>query len=239
LYIIFFKRDLLHQIVSLRKRKKGNKSTFGVLRRKDVVLGRNLEKIKRSRIERQKERELEKIRAQREEEAKKKRSEIVSQKHKDLSKPRLTPISFNSREKSKKHFKKIKKNTKLRNQILSTKSKGRDLISSMKNKFNRDKDKSGTQKEDPLSEYLARNTKNKSWDNSSDYVHKEKPVEPVKSKEQKEVQENKKEEIVKPKEPDKFNKLSLDDYLSKRTKKKRFFFAEKAVDKDLEKRERN
>ncbi len=236
LYVIFFKRDVLHQIVSIKKKR--NSNGFAFSRRKDIVLGKNLDNIKRARINRQREREIEKLRLKKEEESRLKRSKIVSQKHKDLSQPRLTPISFNSREKSKKSFKRINKNNQLRNQILSSKSKGRDLISSIKNTFKFEKKKSGVQKEDPLSEYLSRSTKKKSYETSSDYHFKEQKIVTSKPKEEK-VTEKKEEEPVKPKEPEKFSKLSLDDYLSKRTKKKRFFFAEKAVEKDLDKRERN
>lgn len=224
IYFIFFRKELILGLIKNSSKRRSDGLGFSVGRRKDVLLGRNLSSIKQKRIERQNEREMERRRNEVQKQRMVHRSEIERKKHEDLSRPRTTALSFGARKRLKKNYNKLMKSHELRDEILKTKSKGRDVITYIKDLFK--KKTSGIEKEDSISQYLASKVGNKSWKSSADYVKKDevKVVEKVPVK----------EEIVEKSIPQNFNKVSLDDYLSKRTKKKRFLFAEKQVESDIE-----
>lgn len=242
IYFIFFRREIILKFIkkSSNNIRRHDGLGFAEGRRKDMVLGRNLDKIKSERVNRQREREYERRKIEAQKERAVHRSEFERKKHEDLAKPRVTPVSFSSRKKAYSNFKRMIKDKHLMGELKSSRSKKKSFFENLKEKFGPKYE--GINKEDEISSYLSRKVsgrKNKSWENSGDYVQKESVVKSsvLDVKDKGEVKsEVKTEEVVK--KPEKFERVSLDDYLSKRTKKKRFFFAEKQVENDIFRREK-
>lgn len=200
--------------------------------RKDSILGRDLERIKHKRIKRQNERIKELERKKRDEEKQQKLTEIQRQKQKDLAKRREISIPFSTRDKSRKRVERIKHE-------VGSQSRFDKELKEKSNKsgfFSKDHKK----KFDEFSNYLSNMKSKTSFNSTRDYRYKEKPVEePAKeiSKPEptKQPEEKKSNERISNRVGPKKEKVDLDGYLGKRTKKKRWFFVEKEVEKDLEK----
>lgn len=206
-------------------KKKSSMDFLSAIRSSDNKFNSDLEKIKKKREERQREREaLLALKKKKEEKAQKReKSEFEKRKLEDLKNRREIEIPFQKREQARKRVTKIRREA------------GSQPIDERPKREFRKKD------DGDFSAYLNKVKSGARWNSTSDYVKKKeepRPVEPVKTQESKspekippepvEAPEPKRERVREP-------KVDLDDYLNKRaSKKKRFsIFTERAVDRDI------
>jgi len=227
-------------------------------RKDDSKLGSSLEKIKKRRIEKQ--RELEK---------EKRRSKLMAQKRNlsDFQKKKLRDISekrdisniFSSRDIKREEKTLEKDERKLEKKLFRVSNSILELGDLLRNKISKKekevkKEFEGHKEKSSLDSYLEKVRSSKSWTNTREYLQKtqeerqkkidEENIRKLREKTQKEVEKKKnvlktqKKELEKQKELEEknFAKQSLDDYLDKKESKKRFYFAEKFVNKDIKKR---
>lgn len=224
----------------------------------DEILGKSLEITKQKRIQKQqelaekkrKEAEKKKIQEQR-------TTSYQQKKHEELSKKSKTDFSiFPKKSSSKKVIQPKEKSPSLHSQ----KTQEEPQKTSFKEKLLSRKKIQPQEEKDPLSTYLQ-SKKSTGYQDTKSYrasYHEEqqrkKQEEEAKKQQEKQEQEyakqlesKKQQEEAQKKEKTEFtsknnekksskDKLSLDDYLNKRTKKKRFYFAEKEVERNLKSR---
>ncbi len=226
----------------VKKIKNKKQLEFHKKRRDDVILGKSLEKTKKERIKKQ-------LDAQREKERQEKKRELTEfekQKMKDLGIRRDISIPFEVREKQKKRVDKIKKDVVEKPEHTLEKRVAEDIsekkTSLFATAFGRKKDEG---KKDEFMDYLMSRKSAAEWDSTLAYVQKQRPMVEEESfvvPEKKEVlpkeEVNVEEPVVeeKPVKKEIKERINLDDYLNRRTKKKRFYFAERDVDRDLRNR---
>ena len=200
-----------------------------VNRRHDKVLSRHIEQIRRNR----KEKEDEIIKQKKKEEIKEHRKilDLEKEKMSDLQSHR-TDIDFETGNLKREPKKEIPDNKTKKSFWTAFSRKPKEKI-----------------RNDPFSRYLQEQHSAKSWDSPNHYrkayFDKLKAQEEQKKKEQEEGKKLKQLDIeeekikhAKPKEikEHRKNTLSLDEYLNKRTKKRKFFFADREVDRDIRRR---
>lgn len=212
-----------------KKRKKSKDSSFFRLTKKsNDVLGKDLHRIKQERIERQleRQRELERQKAQKEKQVNMTRLE--KQKKDDLARAdRMRRFSPELRKKSKERSRRIISEVKNKESRFDAPPK------KVKGFFTKMFTEPEPKKDDPLTAYVNKVTNTKSWSSPQEYRKRvETRVEKDVEKEL-EVQNQVMKEEKKPVE--KINmKEEMNKYMDKRKKKKSFFFTEREVDKDIE-----
>lgn len=236
---------------SSKSKKMGiRKNIFKFEKKDDFGLEKSLYKVRKQRVERQKKLALEKKRL----ENKKELSEFSKNKINDIS--RKSSFNFTKDSLNKNNIILKREKTDLE-EIPQT---HQNLSKSNFSLFN--KKKKEEPKKDDLSLYITKIRESKSWGSTKEYLMKTKlekeKLEQDKLRAKQEAQNQKlaeqraKQEEVQRKEEDKARKEqekqrfkeerkiakdSLNDYLGKRTKKKKsFFFAERAVERDLRNR---
>ena len=223
----------------------------------DEILGKSLERTKQKRIQKQQElAEKKRKEAEKKKLQEQRKNSYQQKKHEELSKRPKTDFSiFPKNSSSKKVIEPKEKSPSLHSQ----KSQEKAQKTSLKEKL-LSRNKSQPQEEkDPLSTYLQAK-KSSGYNDTKSYrasyheeqKRKQQEAEAKKLQEEQEAQyakqlESKKQQEAEAKKKAEFtsknnekrsskDKLSLDDYLNKRTKKKRFYFAEKEVERNLKAR---
>ena len=242
-YFVFNENRLKERITSLYKKNKKARpenSPYAVRRHKDEILHKH---VQRTKIERHK-RHSEIIEQKRRERIKPVRelSPLEKRKMEDMDHKRNRDIFHERRTPHKREISKEHKPATLKIPKFFTKKKKGDMGN------------------DPFSNYLKKQSIKYSWNSSNHYrqsyyeklkkeeLERQRKIEEEKKLLQLEIQEEqeikRKQQEKKRKENDikhgllKKNKLDLDDYLSSRTKKKRrFYFAQSEVEKDIKKRD--
>lgn len=253
-YFIFSENRIkqrLYQLTPKNLKKKNNSTvqTYLEKRNRDHKLKKNLEKIKKER----REREIMISNAKKREEAKAKRTPSIfeEEKKKNLSNKKKD-LSFNERTFNREKLRASR-------QIHVKKEKFSFFKNSLKKIFS----KKETEKEDLMLNYIQKQKLSDNWSSTNFYrqsyhdklkakeEEKKRKLEEEKKLQQLETEKKTQEELIKKqkreaklkKESDKktglsdrkSDKLSLDDYLSKRKKKRSLFFAEREVEKDIKK----
>ena len=205
-----------------------------ISRRHDKILSRHIEQVRKER----KEKQDEIIKQKKREEIKEHRKVLDLEKEKmsDLQSSHKTDIDFETRNIKREPKKEIPDNKTKKSFWTEFSRKPKEKI-----------------RNDPFSRYLQKQNslKNRNWDSTNHYrqayFDKLKEQEEQKKKEQEEEKRLKQLEIEeekrkhaepKPKERKENRKdtFSLDEYLNKRTKKRKFFFADRDVDRDIRRR---
>jgi hypothetical protein len=206
---------------------------------KDKRLEKDFNRIKKERIARQEERKKEEIREKKLNIKNTKTTQLQKEKLEDLKNRREINIPLGARIKSKTIHKKIRKEPLYEEELKSTKEQTPKTHFWQKQKE--------PKKIDAFSEYIKKVKSAPSWNSQKDYIHKEPqpetPQEPQ-PKPQKTIQpenENNQKQNMHNQQPDNPNhikkeKLDLDSYLNKRKKSRRFFLAERSVNKDINNR---
>lgn len=252
-----FNEDKLRQgIKDLRYLKE--KDTLNFFRSKDKNLNSSLENIRKEREQKQHIKQIEEEKNKKE--VTKERNEYQSQKFSDISKrDRISDRMFSE---DKRKINAIEKRPKPVEQIPVQKEQEEfidetELMKRHQEKLEKkssffDWFKAEEKKNDELLNYLNKEKTKKSWNSKTDFVFKEPVKEVVKKEEPKdnlsldkanssEIKTTKVEEKIESKpEPVKNNQIDkkhmLDDYLGKAISKRRSFFAEREVNKDIFKR---
>jgi len=241
-------------VKNIRLKTKGRKnkrfSRFDKKRKTDNVLESSLKKIQENRFQRDKEKKFlfmkNKNLKQRE------KSEFEKQKIKDLEENKgKTQVDYSHKksEIEKRALNEHERAPQTKSRYVPPKKK------SLKEKlFGKKQEKP----KDEFSAYIMRKRGEQGWDSTKKYREsyqrelEERILEEQREREEEErlklkrlqqeqelkqrkIDEVKKEK-EKPKEPEKFDRRTLDDYLGKRKKKKKFYFAEMFVNRDLKNR---
>ena len=204
-----------------------------ISRRHDKILSKHIEQIRKNR----KEKQDEIIKQKKKEEIKEHRKilDLEKEKMSDLQSHK-TDIDLETGNLKREPKKEIPDNKTKKSFWTASSRKPKEKI-----------------KNDPFSRYLQKQNslKNRNWDSTNHYrqayFDKLKEQEEQKKKEQEEEKRLKQLEIEeerrkhtepKPKERKEYRKdtLLLDEYLNKRTKKRKFFFADREVDRDIRRR---
>ena len=261
IYIIFTKEDELREKFKRKTQKISNH--YSKSRKEDVILGKNLEKAKQERIKKQ-EQEREKKRKEEEAKKRKKESEYQKQKLKELSEKKEVHFSDLSRKKAQRRVNKIKRESSYEEELEKIKEeKPQKSIFGTLFAKSKPEEKKEDELSSYVQSQKSRKSWNDTYSYRSSYVEQQKAQEEAKRKaaeEEKKLQELKTQEELskrqaaedkKRKEEDIINRetsseefikkskekrVDLDDYLGQRTKKKRWFFAEREVERDLKSR---
>lgn len=237
LFYLFFVYKSEPEIRHGRYTTKKTKTSFldYVGRSKDSILTRDLYRIKKNRIKRQEERKRieEKNRLREENESSRGSSRFNAMKMRDLAKSSQIRIPFDVRDKSK------KRSTRIRREVGSSPTIERPTRE--KKEFFSSEDK---KKDDPFSSYLRRIKSTPTWGSRDEYNASQIEKKRIQDEIQRKEEEHARVAEVKMKSEkdgtrDRRNneaKLNLDDYLKRKGTKKGFFFAEKAVDRDIDSR---
>lgn len=264
---ISFNNNYNNKIKNKKYSKKSDDIFFGIniKRKDDSKLGSSLNKIKRSRIQRQEELKREKLK-QKLMQQRKPINKLREDKINDIAiKKNDIHFSFKTNNTNKEDNKNKSNNiqlkkilTSINNNILKIGDKFRNKINSQIDKIENNHKIEENQK---FTNYLDSVNKTNSWDNHKDYmlktqIEKQKEFDRIQEEKQKKLEEKERikqekalidhekelekqkklEEKEKLKEEKQLAKQSLDNYLLNKSNKKSFYFAEKNVEKDINSR---
>ena len=240
IYAFVLNEDKLRRLATRQSRKK---AIYDKKRKQDEMLGKSLQRVRQKRIQKQQEEQEKK---KREEELKKKQEKIntnyQAKKHQDMEKRSKKDFAIQDDNKSKK---KITPKEKQPHEILE--KQNREEKPSLFEQLLQKK-QTPEKKQDAFTQYLAQKSR-KGWSSPNDYrqasVEKQQKEQEQQKQEQNQQQveeQNQTTQQTTSKANEKNNnssktkkqdKLGLDEYLSKKGKKRKFYFAEKEIEKRL------
>ena len=260
MYIVFTRENVIRK--KFGSKSKGLLYNYSKSRKDDLILGKNLEKAKKKRIQKQEEvknkkRKLEELKHKKED------NEYQKQKLQELSEKKEVKFSEFDRKKAERRVNKIKKESSYEDELEKIKEQ-KENVPFFKRIFSKKKEEL---KKDEFSEYVQKQKSRQEWNDTysyrSSHVEKLKAAENAKIKaieEEKKLKElhikeeqtkqqitqqrkqKEQEHLERKTSADEFinkskeKRVDLEDYLGKRTKKKRWFMAEKEVERDLKSR---
>lgn len=187
---------------------------FHKRRKDDLILGKSLDKARKERIKRQQEREREKLRKEKQRE--KPKSTYHRQKIDDIAKKSGIHFPLISRKKAEKRVNRIRENTDYE-----------DFVRKERVIKNKKKDD-----EEGFFHYMKKVGQTSAYSTTADYKQKPEPVQEKQVEQKREEPKKVETQVEKESREKPQKKVSLDDYLNKRTKKRKFYFTEKLVSRD-------
>lgn len=258
--IIVTKEDELRE--RFKRTSKDVSNHYSKSRKNDLMLGKNLEKAKQERIKRQEE-EREKKRKQEELKKKKKESDYQRQKLKELSQKREIHFSEMDRKKAQRRVDKIRRESSYEEELDKLKEE-QPKVSLFERVFSKpQQEEKKDELSEYIGDQKQRKSWDDTYSYRASHIEKLKAEEDAKKRaieEERKLQELKTQEELSRKQAveeknkkendiinrktssqefltkSKEKRVNLDDYLGQRTKKKRWFFAEKSVEDDLKSR---